>query len=98
MIIPSGYTQITPTAIQSCNTTTPNGVATTFLVLGNDGNLYFTQFEVPGLNPSNLTIQPWKRLAPILVPDMNVDYPLPSPLENGNVINVPYAPFKTQGQ
>lgn len=97
MAIPSNCTQIIPTAIQAATTTTPNGVATSVIVLDQENNLYFTQIDVPSLTPNAINLQPWRRLPPILIDTDFVDYPFPNPT-NGNVINIPYKEFKIQGQ
>ncbi len=104
MTAPVDCTVIVPTQIQAANTTTPNGVATSLVVLGTDGNLYFTQITVPTLNPGQGNQQqgqtaqiPWTRLSPIVVPTAFVDYPYPSGA-GGNTVNSPYQTFKIQGQ
>lgn len=97
MTIPANCTQIIPVHIQSTTATTPNGVVTSILVLGEDNNLYITLYQVPSLNPNAVSVQPWTRLPPIIINNDFVDYPFPNPT-NGNVINFPYSPFNIQGQ
>lgn len=94
---PDNLTQVIPIFIQSSTTTTANGVATSIVVLGEDNNLYFTQINVPTLNPTNVAIQPWTVLPPIEYnTEDGVGYPFPADI-GGNVVAAPYKTFKIQG-